>query len=219
MRRPVTAAALALAAAALLAAASPARAEHPAIERADRAADAGRVEPERDLAPLLEALAVSRFAEERRRMIGIVVDLGRADAQTSNAIKSWLLEHATPVLLEVARTGDDAFLQGDALYALREMRAPRAVLEQAAAIAEADPDDFVRSRGEILRNWIAGLPPEEEAAGRVAAADPGREAAAIAYLDKRGIAISTQALRDAAMEVTDEESILIVLHGIYHSVL
>ena len=44
------------------------------------------------------------------------------------------------------------------MTALRDMGASRAVLEQAATIAEHDPDDYVRSRGEILRNFIQSMP-------------------------------------------------------------
>ena len=52
------------------------------------------------------------------------------------------MQNAPPVLLEVAKTGNNAFLQGDAITALREMGCSRAILEQAAAIAEADPDSL-----------------------------------------------------------------------------
>ena len=45
-----------------------------------------------------------------------------------------------------------------AVTALRDMGASRAVLEQAATIAERDKDAFMRSRGEILRNFIKSMP-------------------------------------------------------------
>jgi len=104
---------------------------------------------------------------------------------------------APPLLLEVVRGGHDAFLQGDAVTALRGMNVPRAVLEQAAAIAEADPDAYVRSRGEILRNYMASLPVEDATSAR-RDVDPEKKRAAVAYLDKRALAVSTDALRDAA---------------------
>ena len=126
-----------------------------------------------------------------------------SDSESPNAVKQFLKEKAPPVLLEVARTGANPFLQGDAISALRGMGVPRAVLEQAAAIAEADPDAFVQSRGEILRNFIASMP-VEDAAGATQAADPAKKATAIAYLDKRAIAVSTQALRDAARRADPE---------------
>jgi ankyrin repeat protein len=194
----------ALALAAALGAAAVAADEHPAIARAERAVARGDVDPERDLGPLVQALELAQTAERKRELVGAIVDLGRVDAPTPNAVKSFLRDRGAPVLLEVARTGDDPFLQGDALYALREMRAPRPVLERAAAIAEADPDPFVQSRGEILRNWLAGQPAEDPAAAAGAPADAAKAQAAIAYLDKRGIAVSTQALRDAARRADPE---------------
>jgi hypothetical protein len=42
--------------------------------------------------------------------------------------------------------------------ALRDMGASRAVLDKAATIAEHDVDDYVRSRGEILRNFTKSMP-------------------------------------------------------------
>jgi hypothetical protein len=188
---------VAAAVAAALGVAARAGAEHPAIARAERAVEAGAVDPERDLAPLLQALARSRNVDERRELVGAIADLGAADAESPNAVKQYLVRSAPPVLLEVARTGADPFLQGDAISALRGMDVPRSVLEQAAAIAEADPDEFVQSRGEILRNYIASMPVEDTAAAK-RVADPVKERAAVAYLDERGIAASTEALRDAA---------------------
>jgi hypothetical protein len=62
------------------------------------------------------------------------------------------------VLLELGRSGGNVFLRGDALLALRDLGASRSVLEQAIAIAEADSEDFVRSRGEILRGALRSAP-------------------------------------------------------------
>ena len=60
------------------------------------------------------------------------------------------------------------------------MGASRAVLDQAATIAEHDRDDYVRSRGEILRNFMKSMP----AAGAAADVKSGgpREQVAIAAL-------------------------------------
>ena len=109
------------------------------------------------------------------------------------------------MLLDVAKTGANAFLQGDAISALRGMGVSRAILEQAAAIAEADPDAFVRSRGEILRGYIQSMPAEDTATA-TRAVDPEKKKAGIAYLDKRNIAVSTESLRAAARRA-DPESV------------
>jgi len=181
-----------------LAAASVAEAEHPAIARAERAIASGNVDPARDIAPLLDALKRTKSVDEKRELVDAIADLGETDGSSPNAVKQYLIANAPPVLLEVIRTGANNFLQGDAVFALRGMGVPRSVLEQAAALAEADPDAYVRSRGEILRGYIASLPAEApEAAPR--AVDPERAAAGIAYLDKRGLSASNEALRDAAL--------------------
>jgi hypothetical protein len=186
-----------------LASATLAGAEHPAIARAERAVESGSVDPVRDLAPLLEALKRSRSVDEKRELVGAIADLGEADGVSPNAVKQYLAEQAPPVLLEVIRTGANNFLQGDAVHALRGMSVSRAVLEQAAALAEADPDSYVQSRGEILRGYLSSLPAEESASA-TRAVDPGGKAAAVAFLDKRNITVSTDALRDAARRADPE---------------
>jgi hypothetical protein len=199
MHRPSFAFFAALVALAPFAASAPARAEHPTIDRAARAIAAGRVVPSRDVQPVLEALRRSRDVDERRALVDAIADWGETDGDAPNAVKSYLVEEAPPVLLEVAKNGNDPFLQGDAIAALRGMAVPRAVLEQAAAIAEADPNDFVKSRGEILRNWIRGLPAEDESA-TARPVETASARTAIAYLDKLGVGVSTEALREAARD-------------------
>jgi hypothetical protein len=79
------------------------------------------------------------------------------------------------------------------------MDVPRSVLEEAAAIAEADPDPFVKSRGEILRNFIASLPKEDETATH-RPVESAAAKAAIAKLDELGVGVSTDSLRTAARD-------------------
>jgi hypothetical protein len=178
-------------------------AKHPAIVRAEAAIAAKDVDPPRDIGPLLEALTRARTVDEKRELVDAVGRLGETDSDAPNSVKQYLVQHAPPVLLGVAKTGANPFLQGDAISALRGMGVSRAILEQAAAIAEADPDAFVQSRGEILRNYIQSMP-AEDAARATRAVDPGTKAAGVAYLDKRNIAVSTQSLRDAARRADPE---------------
>jgi len=189
----VIAAALALA----LGGAIAAQAKHPAIARVERAIAIGEVEPARDLAPVLEALQRSRSVDEKRELVDAIAGWSEADGDAPNAVKRYLLDNAPPVLLDVIQHGANNFLQGDAVTALRDMHAPKAVLERAAALAEADPDSYVQSRGEILRSYIRSLPDEDAAAAR-RATDPAAAQAGVTYLDRRGITVSTEALRDAA---------------------
>jgi hypothetical protein len=173
------------------------RAEHPAIARAESAIKSKNVDPARDIAPLLAALKSSKDTDEKRELVEAIADLGEDDGDSPNSVKQYLVQNAPPVLLDVAKNGHNNFLQGDAITALRDMGCPRSVLEQAAAIAEADPDSYVQSRGEILRNFIKSMPVENTAAA-TKATDPQKKSAGVAYLDKRSIKVSTDSLRDAA---------------------
>jgi hypothetical protein len=180
-----------------------AAAEHPAVARAKAALESGRLTPERHAAPLLEALQVARTVDEKRELVGMIEDLGETDSKSPNAVKEYLKQAAVPVLLHVAKTGSDPFLQGDALSTLRGLGVSRSILEQAAAIAEADSNSFVQSRGEIMRNYIASMPAENEAAA-TRVVDPDKSRAAIAFLDDHGVGITTEALRTAARDALPE---------------
>jgi hypothetical protein len=203
---------LALAGVSLLLYAVPASAVHPAVARVERVLAAGVEDPARDLQRLLDALAAARTVEEKRELVSAIADLGDVRGKSPNAVKSWLREHSPPLLLAVARDGGDPFLQGDALTALREMGVGRRILEEAAAIAEASPDAFVRSRGEILRNNIAALPPETEEPLRPV--DPAAAAEAIALLDELGVTVSTAALRSAARDAQEEVVAALLAAGV-----
>jgi hypothetical protein len=181
----------------VLAPAVPVLAEHPAIERAENAVEAKSVDVTRDIAPLLDALKKSKDTDEKRELVDTIADLGDKDGESPNSVKEYLAKNAPPLLLEVIKTGNNAFLQGDAVHALRGMNVSRSVLEQAAAIAEADKDSYVQSRGEILRNYIGSMPAEDTATAS-RAVDPAKKSTGTAYLDKRGITISADSLREAA---------------------
>jgi len=174
-------------------------AKHPAIARAESAIKAGNVDPARDIAPLVDALKRSRSVDEKRELVEAIADLGEADGDAPNAVKQYLIQNSPPVLLDVIQHGANNFLQGDAVTALRGMNVPRSVLEQAATLAEADPDSYVQSRGEILRNYMKSLPAEDASATK-RAVDPAKAKAGVAYLDKRGLSVSTDALRNAARD-------------------
>jgi len=196
---------IALATAALvvgLAAAGPLAAQgNPAAlyDRAKRAIAAGTVVPERDLAPLIGVLRAPASTDDLRSAIDKIESLADARSGSPTAVKQYLLEQATPLLLKVGAQGPTQFARADALIALRNMGASRAVLDQAAAIAERDPDDYVRSRGEILRNFMKSMP-AGGAAADVKGSGGERERAAIAKLKKRGLAVSTDQLQRSSLQ-------------------
>ena len=167
-------------------------------DRAKRAIDAGNVVPERDLAPLIGVLRAPASTDDLRAAIDKIESLADARSGSPASVKHYLLEQATPLLLQIGEKGPTQFARGDALTALRNMGASRAVLEQAATIAERDRDDYVRSRGEILRNFIKSMP----AGGAAADVKPGGagEKSAIAALKARGLAVSADQLRRSSLQ-------------------
>ncbi len=177
--------------------------------RAKRAIASGNVVPERDLAPLVAVLRGPSSEEDLRSAIDKIETLADASGSSPAEVKHYLLEQSTPLLLKIAATGPSVFARGDAVTALREMGASRAVLDQAATIAEHDRDDYVRSRGEILRNFIKSMP----AAGAAADIKSGggqREQQAIVALKARKLGVSADQLRRSSLEgnAIDVQSLL-----------
>jgi Ankyrin repeats (3 copies) len=166
--------------------------------RAKRAIASGNVVPERDLAPLVAVLRGPSSEEDLRSAIDKIETLADASGSSPAEVKHYLLEQSTPLLLKIAATGPSVFARGDAVTALRDMGASRAVLDQAATIAEHDRDDYVRSRGEILRNFMKSMP----AAGAAADVKSGgpREQQAMLELKKRKLGISADQLRRSSLE-------------------
>ena len=178
-------------------------------DRAKRAIAAGTVDPARDLAPLIGVLRAPASTDDLRSAIDKIETLGDAQGGSPAAVKHYLLEQATPLLLKIGGDGPTAFARGDALMALRGMGASRAVLGQAASVAERDRDDFVRSRGEILRNFMKSMP-AGGAAAEVTAGGGEREKTAIAALKKRGLGVSADQLRRSSLDgnASDVQSLL-----------
>ncbi len=182
-------------------------------EQAKRAIASGNVVPERDLAPLVAMLRGPASEEDLRTAIDKVETLGDAGGSSPAEVKHYLLDQATPLLLKIGAEGPSAFARGDAVMALRNMGASRAVLEQAAAIAERDRDAYVRSRGEILRNFIKSMP----AAGATADIKSGggeREKQAIAALKARSLGVAADQLRRSALEGNAQDVRLLLDAGV-----
>jgi Ankyrin repeats (3 copies) len=178
-------------------------------DRAKRAIAAGNVVPERDLAPLVDVLRGPSSEDDLRSAIDKIETLADARGASPAAVKHYLLDQSTPLLLNIAATGPSAFARGDAVTALRDMGASRAVLEQAATIAEHDRDDYVRSRGEILRNFIKSMP-AGGATADVKSTGGQREQQAIASLKSRKLGVSADQLRRSSLEgnAADVQSLL-----------
>ncbi len=182
-------------------------------DNAKRAIAAGKVVPERDLAPLVAILRSPGSTEELRAAIDKIETLGDAGGSSPAEVKHYLLEQSTPLLLQIGKTGPTQFARGEALMALRNMGASRAVLDQAATIAEQDRDDFVRSRGEILRNFMKGMPVAGAAADvKVGGGDRAKQATAA--LKARGLGISADQLRRSSLQGNAAEVQLLLDAGV-----
>jgi len=195
--------------------AHPAQAANPSAlyDNAKRAIAAGKVVPERDLAPLVAILRAPGSTEELRGAIDKIETLGDAGGSSPAEVKHYLLEQSTPLLLQIGKTGPTQFARGEALMALRNMGASRAVLDQAATIAEQDRDDFVRSRGEILRNFMKGMPVAGAAADvKVGGGDRAKQATAA--LKARGLGISADQLRRSSLQGNAAEVQLLLDAGV-----
>ncbi len=169
------------------------------VTQAKQAIESGDVDLERDLRPLIDALRRARSEDDQNYLVDSIELLGEADGTSPAAVKKFLLAEATPLFLEIARDAKSVFLRGGALLALRDMGASRQVLEQAAEIAEADPDSYVQSRGEILRNFIASMPAQAEL-DDIGPADPAKERRAIEFLKARGLGVSADQLRVSSLQ-------------------
>ncbi|MGH8174419.1 MAG: ankyrin repeat domain-containing protein [Rhodanobacteraceae bacterium] len=166
---------------------------------AEKAIASGHVVPERDLAPLIQVLRAPPSTDELRNAIDEIETLADARGSSPAEVKHYLLEQSTPLLLKIGADGPSAFARGDAVTALRDMGASRSVLEQAATIAENDPDDYVKSRGEILRNFIQSMP-DSGAAADVQSDGGAKEQKAIAALKTRKLGVSADQLRTSSLE-------------------
>ncbi|MGH7805119.1 MAG: ankyrin repeat domain-containing protein [Candidatus Binatia bacterium] len=175
-----------------------------ALERAEKAIESGDVDPKRDLGPLVDALRNARSTDDQKRLISRIEDLGAADGNAPLAAKRYLIAETTPILERIAREGKDSFVRGDAIHALRNIGAPRAVLEDVTAMAEKDADPYVQSRGEILRNYLKNLPEESGLEG-LKAVDEEKEKKALAALKKKGLGASAEQLRISALEGKPDE--------------
>jgi hypothetical protein len=167
-------------------------------DRAKRAIAANNVVPERDLQPLVDMLR-SKDDDELRAAIDRIETLGDAHGSSPPEVRQYLLDKSTPLLLDVIAHGPSVFARGDAVTALREMGASRAVLEQAASIAEKDREDYVRSRAEILRNFMKSMP-AAGAASEVKGGGGEKQQHAIAALKAKKLGVSADQLRRSSLE-------------------
>ncbi|HEV8433159.1 MAG TPA: ankyrin repeat domain-containing protein [Thermoanaerobaculia bacterium] len=174
-------------------------------DHAKEAIEAGSIDAASDIGPLIDMLRVSKDDDDQRHLVDAIVDLGRADGTSPAAVKEYVIAQMTPILLSLASNrSNSTFLRGDSISALREMGAPRAALEQVTAMALKDSDDYVKSRGEILQNYMASMKTDSPAATLKPKSAEG-EKDALEYLRMRNMDVSADSLHRAAFEANFED--------------
>jgi len=94
------------------------------IDRAEVAIEAGSIDPQRDLAPLVERLRTTQVEDEQDSLVRSIATMGRHDGRSPASVKAYLSEAAPAALLAVARGKSNAQIRGDALMALRSLNVP-----------------------------------------------------------------------------------------------
>jgi hypothetical protein len=174
-------------------------------DRAKEAIESGNVDAERDIGPLIDMLRTSKDDDDQKHLVEAIIDLGRASGTSPAAVKEYVIAQMTPILLSIASNrANSTFLRGDAILGLRDMGASRQSLEQVTAMALKDSDDYVKSRGEILQNYITSMKTDSPAATLKPKSAEG-EKDALEYLRMREIEVSADSLHRAAFEANYED--------------
>lgn len=154
---------------------------------------------------LIRKLKSTKDADELERVVDRIATVGDADGSSTAAVKKYLLTEATPKLIAIAEDKAGKWsLRGSAIHALRDMGAPRDVLQRVAEMALKDSNEFVKSRGEILANYLESMPEESET-DAIKPADAEKERAAIAFLEERNLGVSLDQLRLSAIGSNADE--------------
>jgi hypothetical protein len=203
---------------ALAAAKPPAAPSTPAlIERAKAAVADGTAEPTRDLAPLLQRLAVSRDESEQDDLVRVIDNLGRHDGTSPAAVKAYLREAAPPVLLAIARGKAPSGVRCSALMALRSLNVADSVLDEAIAIARAESGPAqheISFRGELLADWKESRQRGGPAPAAPTPASAAKERAALEFLRRHRQPVSAENLGVAAMHADTDLVIALLDAGV-----
>jgi hypothetical protein len=174
-------------------------------DHAKEAIESGNVDAARDIGPMIDMLRASKDDDDQKHLVEAIIDLGSASGTSPAAVKQYVIDQMTPILLSIASNrSNSTFLRGDAILGLRDMGASREALEQVTAMALKDSDDYVKSRGEILQNYIASMKTAAPAATLKPTSAEG-EKDALEYLRMREIGVSADSLHRAAFESNYED--------------
>ncbi|TDR37395.1 ankyrin repeat protein [Tahibacter aquaticus] len=170
------------------------------VKQVEAKVEQGTVDPARDFAPLFDGLRAAKDDSTRATYVDAIAELGEARGSSPAAVKTWLLDNAPPLLLEVARSDASWSVRGDALMALRALDAPDAVLDEAIALAKSatgEASGFIHSRGELLQDWKDNRVSHGARPATAKPADAQKEQAALEFLRARNVGASSDALGQA----------------------
>jgi hypothetical protein len=163
---------------------------------------------------LVQALRTTKDQDDLARAVDRVASAGDMDGDSPAAVKRYFVTEATPLLVQIAENTKYKWsLRGSAIHALRDIGAPKAVLQRVAEMALADKDAYVQSRGEILQNYIQSLR-DDEGVAALKPADASKERDAIAFLQERDLGVSFDQLQLSAIEAKAEEVEALLAAGV-----
>jgi hypothetical protein len=149
---------------------------------------------------LIQQLRTEKDQDDRGRIVDKIASVGDMDGDSPVAVKRYIVAEATPILVQIAEDTKNGWsLRGSAIHALRDIGAPREVLQRVADMALKDKDAYVQSRGEILQNYIASLH-DEEGVAAITPKDAETEAEALAYLRDNDIGVSYEQLQLSSIQ-------------------
>lgn len=163
---------------------------------------------------LVQALRTTKDQDDLARAVDRIASAGDMDGDSPAAVKQYFITEATPLLVQIAENTKNKWsLRGSAIHALRDIGAPKAVLQRVAEMALADKDSYVQSRGEILENYIKSLR-DDEGVEAIKPVDASKERDAIAFLQERGLGVSFDQLQLSAIEAKADEVEALLAAGV-----
>jgi hypothetical protein len=162
--------------------------------------NAGTVAPETDLAALITALERTQSDSEAGILIDGIGDIGEADGYSPAAVKAYLREAATPVLLRVARGKFSHFERNAAVRVIHKLEADDAATGEAAQLAEAMTSEDGGLVQGLFLSWANSRRDEWGPSAPVVLQpkDKAREKQALALLKARSVWVRPIALTEAA---------------------
>ncbi len=146
----------------------------------------------------IAALKKTRDAEEAKRLIEVLLQIGEFDGYAPATVKRLVAAELPAALLIVAKNAEfRTNLRASALMAMRTIDANDADLDAGINVARADVSagrDFLESRAALLTQWRQSRAGAVPRAQGLQPANPAAEMAALFYLKTADIRVSAEAM-------------------------